>query len=211
MFTGTLPVNAQKSLAVLGKAKCLPKQTYLAGGSGLALHLGHRVSVDFDFFAPESFNQETLAKNLSEHGKFSVTRTAPDTLLGVFENTKFSIFCYKYPLISEPIDYLGIRVASKIDIGAMKIAAIMDRGTKKDFIDLYFLSKDNLLLDDCLIYYDKKYGVLANNVYSIVTSMSYFDQAEKSEMPKMLKPVDWKDVKTFFERESIRLAKRHLR
>ncbi len=209
MFTGTLPVDAQKSLAVLGKAKCLPKQTYLAGGSGLALHLGHRVSVDFDFFTPESFNQETLAKKLSEYGKFSITRTAPDTLLGIFENTKFSIFRYKYPLISAPVDCLEINVASKIDIGAMKIAAIMDRGTKKDFIDLYFLSKDKLSLDDCLNYYDKKYDVLANNIYSIVTSMSYFDQAEESEMPKMLKPVSWKDVKTFFEREAIRLAKKY--
>lgn len=209
MFTGTLPVDAQKSLAILGKARCLPGQTYLAGGSGLALHLGHRLSVDFDFFTPESFNQETLAKDLSEQGKFLITRTAPDSLLGVFENTKFSLFRYKYPLISEPTDCLGIEVASKIDIGAMKIAAIMDRGTKKDFIDLYFLSKDKLSLDDCLDCYHQKYGALANNIYSIVTSLSYFDQAEESEMPKMLKPVFWKDIKTFFEREAVRLAKKY--
>ncbi|MBI4100102.1 nucleotidyl transferase AbiEii/AbiGii toxin family protein, partial [Candidatus Microgenomates bacterium] len=65
MFTGTLPVNAQESLALLGKTKCLPKGTYLAGGSGLALHFGHRMSEDFDFFTPNSFDQDALVKKLA--------------------------------------------------------------------------------------------------------------------------------------------------
>ncbi len=211
MFTGTLPDNAQKSLAILGANNCLPPKTYLAGGSGLALYLGHRISVDFDFFTPISFNQESLAKNLSQYGKFTVTSISPDTLLGVFNDTKFSIFRYQYPLISETTDCLGVDVANRKDIGAMKIAAVMGRGTKKDFIDLYFLSKDEASLDDCLNYYNRKYGALASNLYSIITSLAYFTQAEESEMPKMLKEVSWDEVKKFFENESIRLADKFLK
>jgi len=211
MFTGTLPENAQKSLAILGASNPLPPKTYLAGGSGLALYLDHRISVDFDFFTSESFDQESLAKDLSKVGKFSVTSISPDTLLGIFNDTKFSIFRYQYPLVFETSECLGIKVANIKDIGAMKIAAIMGRGTKKDYIDLYFLSKEGTSLDDCLKYYDEKYGALASNIYSIVTSLTYFNEAEGTEMPKMIKDISWEDVKKFFQNESVRLAKKLLK
>lgn len=207
MFTRTLPAPAQKSLAVLGKSNCLPPQTYLAGGSGLALYLGHRISVDFDFFTPEHFNQEMLASTLSEHGNFTTTSINPDTLLGVFDETKFSIFRYQYPLLFPTNDCQGIQVADRADIAAMKVAAVMDRGTKKDFIDLYFLAKDGITLADSLKLYDKKYGSLASNAYSILKSLTYFVDAEESEMPKMLIPTDWENVKKYFQTETKKLAK----
>lgn len=96
------------------------------------------------------------------------------------------------------------------DIGAMKIAAVMDRGTKKDFIDLYFLSKKGIDFENCFEVYEKKYHALANNIYSIITSLSYFVDAETSEMPKMIKKISWEDVKKFFEKEAVRLGKKYL-
>ena len=211
MFTGTLPPRAQKSLALLGKTTCLPKGTYLAGGSGLALHLGHRVSVDFDFFTPNNFNQERVAQKLEQIGSFKIAEIAPDTLLGLFESTKFSLFRYEAILVSKTTSLWGIKIASPQDIGAMKIAAVMDRGTKKDFIDLYFLSKQaGITLDDCLNNYEKKYKKLANNIYSIVKSLTYFDDAEKSEMPPMLKKISWEEIKKFFQAGVKRLAREKL-
>lgn len=211
MFTGTLPLSAQKSLALLGQFKCLPKNTYLAGGSGLALHLGHRVSVDFDFFTPHAFDQRKIAKILEKTGSFTINQIATDTLLGVFESTKFSLFRYEASIISKPTSLWGIKVASPQDIGAMKIAAVMDRGTKKDFIDLYFLTNQaKITLDNCLDNYELKYQKLANNIYSILRSLSYFDDADQSEMPKMLKKVSWEEVKKFFQSETKRLAKEKL-
>ena len=207
MFTNSLPARAQKSLAVLGQNNCLPRQTYLAGGSGLALYLGHRVSVDFDFFTSQHFNQETLAAILSHYGQFTTTSINPDTLLGIFEETKFSIFRYQYPLLFPTNDCQSIRVADRRDIAAMKIAALMDRGTKKDFIDLYFLAKDGITLADSLKLYDKKYGSLASNAYSILKSFTYFVDAEESEMPMMLLPVTWEDIKEYFQSETKKLAK----
>ena len=92
----------------------------------------------------------------------------------------------------------------------MKLAAIMDRGTKKDFIDLYFLIKKGFVLEDALKYYDKKYKALANNIYSITISLSYFSDAEYSDMPQMIDKVSWDEVKAFFEKEAIRLGKKYL-
>lgn len=209
MFTKTLSGKAQKSLAILGKNN-LPKGTYLAGGSALALHLGHRLSIDFDFFTPVSFSTIQVLKRLKEKGEFITQTAIADTLLGTFNKIKLSLFSYQYPLLFPPGEFLGVKIADPRDIGAMKIAAIMDRGTKKDFIDIYCLSKNGISLEKCLEIYDKKYKVLGNNLYSIVTSLSYFVDAENSEMPIMLDKITWSEIKDFFEKEAVRLGKKYL-
>lgn len=93
----------------------------------------------------------------------------------------------------------------------MKLVAVMERGTKKDFIDLYFLANQaGITLDQSLRNYDKKYQKLAGNIYSLVRSLSYFVEAEQSEMPPMLKKISWEEVKRFFQSEAKRLAKTKL-
>lgn len=209
MFTKTLSENAQNSLALLGKG-VLPAGTYLAGGSALALHFGHRISIDFDFFTNVPFSTEDLAKDLIKWGDFKPRTILKDTLLGSFNGIKFSIFYYQHPLLFKATDYQSVLVADPKDIAAMKIAAMMDRGTKKDFIDLYFLSKKGVVLESCFTYYEEKYKALANNLYSIITSLSYFVDAEASEMPKMIDKVSWSVVKGFFEKEAVRLGNKYL-
>ena len=93
MFTRTLSQSAQNALALLGRNKILPENTYLAGGSSLALQFGHRISVDFDFFTPTRFDGEELRQKLNNIGKFVFQEAdEKDTLLGVFNQVKFSIF-----------------------------------------------------------------------------------------------------------------------
>jgi len=210
MFTKTLSENAQKSLALLGKG-VLPPHTYLAGGSALALHFGHRVSIDFDFFTNLSFSSEELARGLRRIGDFRPRTVLKDTLEGSFNGTRFTTFYYQYPLLFPTINYQGISIADPRDIAAMKIAAVMDRGAKKDFMDLYFLSKKGIGLESCFKYYEKKYKALANNLYSIITSLSYFVDAENSEMPKMIDKVNWEEVEAFFEKEAVRLGEKYLK
>jgi len=209
MFTKTLSDDAQKSLAILGK-DVLPKGAYLAGGSALALSFGHRISVDFDFFTNISFSSFDLEKSLKNLGKFETKTVLSDTLLGTFNGVKFSIFYYNYPLLFPVQEFLGVNIADPKDIGAMKIAAVMDRGNKKDFIDLYFLNKKGISLEECFEIYDRKYKTLENNFYSIITSLSYFTDAEISEMPLMIEKISWKEIKTFFEKETVRLGKKYL-
>lgn len=210
MFTRTLSLNAQNALALLGKTKVLPKGTYLAGESALALHLGHRISLDFDFFTPVNFDEKKLSRSLAKIGSFKQTNISKDTLLGLFNKIRFSIFRYDYPLLFPVTRFKNIQIFHPKDIAAMKLAAIMDRGTKKDFIDLFFLTKNGIALEESLKYYDKKYKALANNIYSLIISLSYFVQAEDTDMPKMLEKISWRQVKKFFEEETIRLAKKYL-
>lgn len=209
MFTKTLSGAARNSLAILGNSGLL-KEAYLAGGSALALHLGHRQSIDFDFFTPQHFDSKNLVKDLQKVGKFEKMTLKADTLLGVFNSIKFSLFFFEYPLVKKPKLYLGIKIASPADIGAMKLAAIVDRGTKKDFIDLYFLVKEKYSLEEIFKFYDKKYQKLAENIYSILKSLSYFEDAEASEMPIMIKKLSWREVKDFFRQEAVRLGKKYL-
>lgn len=212
MFTTVLSKNAQDALALLGKNHILPEKTYLAGGSALALQFGHRISIDFDFFTLSDFKGQDIVKKLEKIGKFIFQESAEkNTLLGLFENVKFSLFKYDYPLVTSPIDYLGIEIASPEDIAAMKLAAIMDRGTTKDFIDVYFLIKKGITLEQSFDYYNKKYKSLANNIYSIIKSLSYFDDTDLKEMPEMIEKINWKEIKKFFQKEAVRLADKYLK
>ena len=211
MFTTVLSKTAETALALLGKSRILPEKTYLAGGSALALHFGHRISADFDFFTPSHFIGKNIVKKLENKGRFVFQEAdEKDTLLGIFEGIKFSLFRYDYPLVFKPINYLGVLLADPKDIAAMKLAAIMDRGTKKDFIDIYFLIKKGISIEKAFNYYDQKYRLLANNLYSLIKGLSYFDDAEDSEMPEMLVKVDWEEVKKFLQNEVVRLANKYI-
>ena len=209
MFGSTLSDHAQKTLALLGKSG-LVNQAYLAGGSALALHFGHRYSFDFDFFSPDEFDPIKLSSELKKLGKFKTTTAKGISLIGEFNTVKISYFQYNYPLIGKKTEFLNVYIASIMDIAAMKIVAIMDRGTKKDFVDLFELNKQGFDTDKVFEFYDKKYHVLKENKYSIIRSLQYFDDAENSEMPEMIRPITWEEVKDFFAKETIKLAKKEI-
>ncbi len=105
MFEETLVKGAKKNLALLGESGIL-QHAYLAGGTAIALQLGHRVSVDFDFFTIEDFVPKTFSVELSKLGSFNEEQADKGTVLGKFRGVKFSIFIYKYPLIFPPLKYL---------------------------------------------------------------------------------------------------------
>lgn len=171
---------------------------YLAGGTACALQIGHRISVDLDFFTPKEFNAKELARSLKNIGDFELDRQSWGTILGDFEKVKFSIFVYKYPVLFSFKPLFGINILDLRDIAAMKIDAISTRGIKRDFIDLYFICQRGIPLKEILSFYDRKYGTLASNIVHIQKSLVYFADAEASTMPKMLKPCKWEDVKAYF-------------
>lgn len=209
MHAGTLSKSAQAALAVLGSSGIL-KKAYLAGGSALALQLGHRRSYDFDFYTRDKILAEQVVAELAELGDFKTTLLEPPhTILGLFNGVKFSLFRYDYPLIGQTEKLRDIEIASVLDIAAMKLSAITGRATKRDYVDLYFITKKHQF-DTILTWYDKKFGNLGNNIYSIIKAIGYFDDAETDKMPIMLSPVSWSEVKAFFASESIRLAHKYL-
>lgn len=209
MFTKTLLPNTVRALKLVSNISIV-KKAYLAGGTALALQIGHRISVDLDFFTPQIFDEKTLAGELSQMPDYKEEGTAWRTVWGKVANTKFSLFYYQYPLIKKTIPFAGIQMLSKEDIAAMKIHALEDRGTKRDFVDLYFLTKE-FTLEQMLKFYDEKYGILEDHLYNIIRSMNYFIDAEIDDMPEMLLPVSWKEVKKFFQNQAIKLAKSKLK
>ena|SRR3989344_79951 len=203
MFEEVLPKKAKSALAILGESG-LMKGAYLAGGTALALQIGHRISVDLDFFTQKQFESEILVQRLSAlQINFRLERLAWGTILGHFGETRFSLFYYNYPLLVKQVNFSGINIAGIKDLAAMKIAAISDRGTRRDFIDLYFiLEKEKICsLEEMLKFYGEKFKILHQNKMHILKSLMYFEEAEKAEVPKMLKSVSWKEVKKYFEWE----------
>lgn len=208
MFAETVPRDAQNALAILGKSGVL-RDAYLAGGTALALQLGHRVSLDFDFFTRKKFDAKLVVQKLARLPvHFELERTAEDTILGYAAQTKFSLFFYTYPLLGNLKKFLGVNVASVKDIAPMKIAAVSDRGTKRDFIDLYCIIAiyKRCTLKDALRFYDQKFKLLHQNKLHLLKSLTYFEDAEKERTPRMLAPVEWREVKRFFETEVKRLS-----
>lgn len=209
MFTKTLLPDTLRAIQLISNNIEI-KQAYLAGGTALALQIGHRISVDLDFFTLHEFNEEMLATKLAMFPEFIQDGTAQWTVWGKIGRTKFSMFWYKYPLLEQTTLFEGIQLASLPDIAAMKIHAIEDRGTRRDFVDVYFLAK-KYTLEDMLEFYQKKYAVLEDHFYSILRSLDYFEDAEQEkQMPKMITPITWDEVKAYFIKETRRLAEKKL-
>lgn len=209
MFGTVLPGHAQEALAVLGKSG-LVDAAYLAGGTALALYFGHRESIDFDFFTEKSFHPIKLSKQLSEIGSFTETLAKGISLIGEFNGVKMSYFQYDYPLIEKTVAYQGVSLAHIHDIAAMKLVAICDRSTKKDYIDLFTLAHNGVSFERMFEFYEKKYQAFETNVFGIIKSLTYFDDAEDENMPRMFAKTSWDEVKTFLLSESLRLGKKYL-
>ena len=209
MFKQTLFPDTFRAIQLTSQIPVI-QRAYLAGGTALALQIGHRMSVDLDFFTQEVFDENMLGADLKRFSEFKLGQKAWRTIMGHIGETAFSLFYYEYPMLDKTESFEGIHLAGKKDIAAMKMHALADRGTKRDFIDMYFLAKE-YSLDKILEFYDLKYGNLKEQFYHIVRALDYFADAEHEERSlQMLINVDWEEVKKFFETEAKRLARERL-
>lgn len=193
----------------------LISEFYLAGGTGLALQIGHRLSVDLNFFSnsPESVDatqRKAIINTLENEPSFKIVLDRDDTLIANWKNVGISFFRLDlHPLIMNPVVIENIRVAPVEDIGAMKLGAILSRGTRKDYIDLYFIlqQKDILQLFEVAA---KKYPY--NDAFPVfaVRALSFFDDAELEPMPSMLSDVKWNDVKSFLDEQAMDVGRKKL-
>jgi hypothetical protein len=198
MIEKVLKAGAKKTLGILARQKFLGS-FYMAGGTGCALHLGHRLSHDFDFFTPRKFGLIPIQNSLRNQGRFVLDYSEANTLVGRFDRTKISFFRYPYPLLKKTIEIGGVRIASLLDIGCMKIDAISSRGTKRDFVDLFFiLHKLGLDLKSFFEYFERKYGKDGFNRHHILKSLVYFEDADKDPEPDMLVDYSWAKIKRYF-------------
>jgi hypothetical protein len=204
MFTNTLSANTLRGLKLIGRQKWLDF-AYLAGGTALALRLGHRQSIDLDFFSRDKFDEQAVLMQLLRTGHYEAKQTAWRTVIGKLFKVSFSLFYYQYPILAKEDDFYGVRIASLEDIAAMKIHAVEDRGSRRDFIDLFFLSQ-KFKLSEMFKFYDQKYHCLEEHKYFILKGLNYFEDAEGEDLPKMLLAVDWEKVRGYFQEEVKKLS-----
>jgi hypothetical protein len=200
MLVHTLTPAAWQLFQRLGQEPWL-HEFYLAGGSAAALHLGHRVSVDMDFFTPQEYDPELLSCQLQRVGHLRVQQQSQGTLVGQVSGVQVSYFTYPYPLLEETIALAKVQVASLLDIALMKLIAIGQRGTKRDFVDLYFICQSGWQLADLLQRVPQKYRTVSYPSYHLLRALVYFEDAESDVSPQMLVEWDWAAVKEFFEGE----------
>jgi len=210
MFIETLPTDTQGLLRQLGGLPTVAP-FYLAGGSAVALHLGHRVSVDLDFFTPhEAYAAEPLIQDLLSVGHLVVRQQSPGTLNGTLKDTLISFFVYPYPLLEAAIPLWNVQVAGLLDLALMKLTAIGQRGAKRDFVDLYQICQSGYALIDLFQRMPVKFPQVTYPSYHLLRSLVYFEDAETDSMPKILTALEWGEVRQFFEVEVQRLMKRLL-
>ena len=188
---------------ILAEIKTL-SSFYLAGGTGLALHLGHRRSVDLDFFSPKPFNEDALIAALQVLPKVSVLSKSNQTVYLHIAGTKVSFIEYDYPLLF-PLDrFQGLAVADVRDITAMKISALASRGSRRDFVDLYVVAQ-KYDLPPLLELFERKFAKANYSMVHVRKALTYFADADKEAMPDMLVPLSWNQVKEYFVREVTKL------
>lgn len=209
MYPEAVPEPVLSLFPVLGPAVS-SRGFYLAGGTAAALQLGHRQSVDLDFFSPRVLQPEELVSYLSGLGDLQVADTGAGTLHVYLNGVRVSFFHYEYPLIDPVMSYRGVDLAGLRDIALMKIVAISNRGARKDFIDLYVICRRVWPLAEALRALPRKFGT-RYSVGHILRSLQYFEDAERDPVPRLLdSAVSWSDVKAFF-RDQVRAYVSNLR
>lgn len=168
----------KKRKALLPALGAFKNDFYLAGGTALALQLGHRISVDFDFFTNVDFDTVALYEHIEKiFGPVARTQESPNTLaIIVGEDIKASFMAYRYPLLEECVETEHLRLASIADIGCMKLSAIVSRAELKDYVDLYCILK-NISLSDLLAKLAKKIPALDRNL--VLKALVSFDDVGK--------------------------------
>ena len=175
---------------------------YLAGGTALVLQAGHRKSVDLDFFTPlKSFDEKKAEETLSTVSNWRTTSIDRATVYGEFDGAKMSLISYPFFQIAKPfLKIKNVSVVTPPDIAAMKITAISQRGKKRDFFDLYWLSINTQPLFESIESAQNQYNV-KQNINHILKSLVYFEDANDDPEPEIFFDANWEKVKSFFNKE----------
>jgi len=188
-----------ETFALLKEMAALPvlANFALAGGTALALQLGHRISIDLDFFTEDKFDGQTLSESLGDNFVLQDISTGENSL-SCWVNykqrceVKLDLVRHKYRLLKPHIIVGDIQIYSVEDIAAMKLNAVANRGAKKDFYDIHALM-GVYSLPELLDFFEKKYRNI--NSFTVVKSLTYFDDADIEPDPVSLNGMSWNQIK----------------
>lgn len=195
-FTNLGLDHEQEALLKQAGAWLAGQDFYLAGGTALAIYYGHRRSVDLDWFTLNAIPDAlVLAQRLRLAGlAFETGHTAPGTLYGQVGSVRLSFIEFRYPLLNPCVTWEanGAALASLDDLACMKLSAVAQRGSRKDFYDIHTLISRHRPLADLLQLYQQKFRV--GDISPVLYGLAYFDDAEQEPEPSMLIKLPWKQV-----------------
>lgn len=210
LYLNVLPQATQKAFLQATTFNFLPcAEWYLAGGTAFALQVGHRQSIDLDFFTSRgAFKEVDLERDLMNTGSWKTTFQDRGTLYGELVEAKMSFIAYPFFQPSSARVQCGaICMLVPDDIAAMKIIAISQRGKKRDFVDLYWYCLHVGMLVNVVERATKQYPGQEHNLPHILKSLVYFTDAEDDPMPTLLFDANWKTIKAYFQKEIPKIAK----
>lgn len=173
---------------------------YLAGGTALALRLGHRRSIDLDFFSSQddvsASTRREILRALARYGPRTV-EDVDGNLLVELPQLHVAFLSYGYDLLEAPDRIEGVDVASTIDVALMKLDALIGRGSRKDFYDLYWIAQ-HAPIASLLDLSRSKYPYARDFDLMAIESLVLFENADRDAQPDLLFDVPWSDVRGFF-------------
>lgn len=179
----------------------LPGSFYLAGGTSLAIQLGHRVSEDLDFFNPDPIPQSFLRMIEKQLAGFSlaISVNTEDELSLVAGGTKLTFLAYPFPVLLPFVPYGGLKLASVLEIAAMKAYALGRRGTLKDYVDIYFIVLTRISIKEIAELAEKKFGDQLFNTRLFFEQLIYLQDLPEENIKFLQNPVSRQELQRFFE------------
>jgi len=192
-------ILADKQRKLIPLIKAFSKDYYLVGGTAIALHIGHRRSIDFDLFTTHDIKRRSIRNRIEKEGFAveSVLYEAFDQLHVIVNSVKITFFNFPYEIV-HPIDFEGIiRIPALLDLAAMKTYALGGRAKWKDYVDLYFVLKDYHNLREIS---SRAAEIFRNsfNAKLFREQLCYFDDIDYSEKVKYVyEEIDDEKIKIF--------------
>ncbi len=191
LYNSTITTKTLKLLLELQQVKEL-KDFLLVGETSLALQIGHRILIDLDLFSSSKVGISQIPNQIAHLGKIRIINQSPSVLNLFIDEIKVDFVSNQYGFFNPSFLEDNLRLASIPDIAAMKLSAITGRGSKKDFVDLFFILKI-FSLTELFTFYKKKYP--DGEEFLVFKSLTYFEDAELEPMPKMVNPIEWDEIK----------------
>lgn len=194
-YPQALPPKTAQLIKVFQKNRLsFLKNFYLSGGTALSLQINHRQSIDLDFFSQKDFDPQAVQKELETLSKLTDLELDKNTLNAFLKGVQVQFLGYPYPLLKPAYNWEGINISSVLDIACTKLQTISQRGSKKDFVDLYFIL-NKYSLKELFQKMDQKYPKANFNKVHLLKSLTYFVDADLQPMPKMRQKTDWEKIK----------------
>jgi len=198
---------AMRQVLLTFSSSVIGNHFYLAGDTALALQLCHRHSIDLDFFSPDQDIPSIVSPIQDALGKFNpnLADSSWGNLVFVADGVRVGFYGYGFSLV-KPIIHLGsIKLASMVDIGLMKLDALLSRSSRKDFHDLYAICQ-HISLQTLLGLAPEKFPYVRDFEAQVVRHLVYFDRAEHETPVPLIDDIPWETVKDWFRGQAISIG-----